>query len=605
MDASVGVDSGPTPADAGATLADAGSIDVDAGLILDGGGDSIFYTIKVNVRGYRSVNSINLYVLVDTVFTSSLNLFSDGTFEFDSPVAAGSFYDVQIAFSPNFPGQTCSTSGVLDPASGTLTGDVTVDVFCNDTSYGLELDVQGARTGIFKVSDGLGNEIDVLDTVQGVVALSTANDGSVYDVQVTSQPDSEWCWSLNGRGQIRGAKVTDIKIRCGPVIAVDNSVDAPDANVGDGQCVSSAGGCTLRAAIQNASRFNVPVAILMESGNFFFSLNPADASPIAEGSGDLDVFSGALFAPQINLVGSGRGLTVIDAAQIDRIFDLHEGSFRVDQVTLQKGSVAGRGGTLRAMGGAHLELHDLDMVGGMAGGADGLGGGVHLDSTSTGLFSRVRFETNEATTRGGAISTLGPIGVFDSLFLGNIAPTGGGVDLGNAMNAPLAFFMNTTFTDNIATDTGAAIQIRSGDAELFHTTVAFNLSTNGNAIHLFDGESLLLANSVVARNTSTTNSPDCDGTGSLVLQSWGHNFLGSGDGCAEWLPLSDDFPLPGAFQDPLLVLTVGSGLNHFQEPSASSALVDTAFIAICPPHDQRGAFRPHLSGACDVGAIER
>jgi len=46
---------------------------------------------------------------------------------------------------------------------------------------------------------------------------------------------------------------------------VDSTQDSPDAKPGDGQCLSKAGGCTLRAAIEEANAttlsdtVNVPV----------------------------------------------------------------------------------------------------------------------------------------------------------------------------------------------------------------------------------------------------------------------------------------------------------------------------------------------------------
>src|SRR5919199_2689605 len=157
-------------------------------------------------------------------------------------------------------------------------------------------------------------------------------------------------------------------------ILVNSTVDAPDANPGDGRCATSARRCTLRAAVQeaNALRNKPPFQskILVPAGTYYLTRHGLDDT--AE-NGDLDLnFVGAI-------VGAGITRTVIDGDGADRVFDM-SGDEIVSHLAVRNGRATdGPGGGIRARGFpnylSYLYVHDNVAVPGEAPGAD-KGGGI-------------------------------------------------------------------------------------------------------------------------------------------------------------------------------------------------------------------------------------
>ena len=110
-----------------------------------------------------------------------------------------------------------------------------------------------------------------------------------------------------------------------------------------------------------------------------------------------------------------------------------------------------------------------------------------------------------------------------------------------------------------------------------------------------DSGTVLLANTILARNTnaSGTDSPDCSGT----ITSLANNLIGDPTGCTITLQPSDLTGDPGfgPFTD-----NGRPGNGHFPLLSTSQAK-DAGNDALCPRTDQLGRRR---LGPCDIGAIE-
>src|SRR6266498_1590126 len=96
---------------------------------------------------------------------------------------------------------------------------------------------------------------------------------------------------------------------------VISTVDAVDANPGNGVCASVSAGCTLRAAIQEANATPGGNAeIMLPAG--LYTLTLAGSSENAAATGDLDI------TKSVTITGAGVGQTIIDGNSIDRVFDI-------------------------------------------------------------------------------------------------------------------------------------------------------------------------------------------------------------------------------------------------------------------------------------------
>lgn len=196
--------------------------------------------------------------------------------------------------------------------------------------------------------------------------------------------------------------------------SVNSTVDAVDANIGDGTCQTAAmtSQCTLRAAIQEANfeptndliRLDVPppspgVAPV-------YGLTIAGRDEDASATGDLDI------TDEIRIVGVSTPPAKIDGNDLDRVLDVFP------------------------CAGCTVVLEDLDVVDGSAehtpNATDGSGGGIQ-NTESTLLLSNVAVFENAAQDLGGGIVNFdGDVELLDGSIVdsndttGSINPTGGG-----------------------------------------------------------------------------------------------------------------------------------------------------------------------------------
>ena len=122
---------------------------------------------------------------------------------------------------------------------------------------------------------------------------------------------------------VRGATLIAIVLLAGSAAAatfdVNLTVDEPDFNPGDGVCRASITmGCSLRAAIEEANALEGDDVINLPGGTFTLTITGAGEDNAA--TGDLDV------RENLSIYGQGMSATRIDAAGIDRVFDLRFGA---------------------------------------------------------------------------------------------------------------------------------------------------------------------------------------------------------------------------------------------------------------------------------------
>ena len=126
---------------------------------------------------------------------------------------------------------------------------------------------------------------------------------------------------------------------------VDTTIDAVDANPGDGVCADSAGNCTLRAAIMEANAVPGAAAITLPGGTYTLSI-PLVGSGAgfitdenAAETGDLDI------TDDLTISGAGADTTIVDGGALDRVFHIMaESTVSISGVTIQNGTSSTGGG---------------------------------------------------------------------------------------------------------------------------------------------------------------------------------------------------------------------------------------------------------------------
>jgi CSLREA domain-containing protein len=133
---------------------------------------------------------------------------------------------------------------------------------------------------------------------------------------------------------------------------VNSTSDSVDSNPGNGTCATSGGSCTLRAAVQESNALGGADTIEIPSGTY--TLTRSGRNESAASTGDLDI------TQNLTITGTGSALTIIDADDIDRAFDLI-GSITVSitGVWIRDGDPQESGGGIRCQSGSSLTLTDV------------------------------------------------------------------------------------------------------------------------------------------------------------------------------------------------------------------------------------------------------
>jgi CSLREA domain-containing protein len=448
----------------------------------------------------------------------------------------------------------------------------------------------------------------------------------------------------------------------GATLTVDTTVDSPDAKPGDGKCVSKKGGCSLRAAIQEANASSLSSTIELPAGQYKLDVAPGGGADFAE-SGDL------FLQGEITIDGGGPQNTGVDAGGIDRVFEVGQGStvsisdlavtnglakgadgggilnrgdLKLDNVVLSKNrastspgvAATGRGGALFNEGNVTaLQLH---VEGNQA---DGRGGGMFNGGRAALKLSNAKLISNRSLTdSGGALFNEGDLELLFSSVRHNKAMAGG-AGIANVKGRVKA--LDSTIAGNRTETEGGGLQT-SGDARLTNTTLSSNeAARDGGAIQNRDGGTVALNNVTIARNRAGTKgagtgggfvnekaatfqaansliadnsasqgaAPDCSG----VLSSEGYLLIGSQAGCT--IQGSTQGNVYGV-KAQLDRLAPNNGPTASMALLAGSAAIDagnpakpTGADGACAPADQRGVARPQPGSAqgvarCDIGAYE-
>ncbi len=253
---------------------------------------------------------------------------------------------------------------------------------------------------------------------------------------------------------------------------VDSTLDEVDAAIGDGLCVSTPSGkCTLRAAIQETNALAGTDIVDVPAGTYTLTIGGAGEDAAA--TGDLDI------TDDVKIDGAS-GIARIDAAGIDRVFDIDPGDTGID-----------------------VEIYDLRITNGLTPASQNGGGVLSGSSATTSLhIERTFFDDNTATDFGGGLFNSSDLTLVDVEFRDNTATDGGAYYEGGTTTASLT---NVDFFQNDATDDAGAIYLAT-------TAVTLN---NGlfNANTAVDRGGAVLAEQTFTMTTGsfTNNTADTGG----------------------------------------------------------------------------------------------
>lgn len=354
---------------------------------------------------------------------------------------------------------------------------------------------------------------------------------------------------------------------------VNATIDAGDANPGNGICASNGTTCTLRAAIEEAAALPGPDTVILAPGTY----------QLAAGLDALTINT------SVTLQGNSARDTIIRAAPNSRTISIGS-TVTLRDLTITGGNVASAtavaGGGVRVTAG-DVTLERVAVVGNQIASAQvARGAGIGVDSVSatlTVLDSTIADNTTtgahngnvQGAAAGGGISTIGPAVIRRSTISGNAAI--GGVQ-------------------NFATGGGAIID---GAATIEHATFAGNgVATVAGSSGFRRGGNLYLNDKATISGTilaggSGQSGPDCYRNAGAITQP-AKNLSTTATDC-----------LPGALQaNPQLgPLTDNGGPTNTMRPAAGSPAIDAAATCGTRQADQRG--NTLFGGAgCDLGAVE-
>lgn len=338
------------------------------------------------------------------------------------------------------------------------------------------------------------------------------------------------------------------------------------ADSADGECDNQ---CSLREAIQAANATDGPDFILLNAGTY--TLSVAGAGEDLGASGDLDI------RDDVIIVGRDAINTVIDGANLDRVFDVEAGSkLELVGLTVRNGrTVSGPGGGIRVLG-------ELALTRGVVAGSHAQsdsGGGIQGQGTGSKVtLVQSTVWGNTASVNGGGLSIEGTVEMVNSTLSGNTASgLGGGLYATSHSEGEIS---NSTITGNSAAQGGGVYVVSDPFISVTHPDIS---------------------NTIIAGNGSGVEA-DCSG----YAHSAGHNLLGIGSGgpgtgCPDFSASKGDIiGTAAAPVNPALgALAAVGGTTPVHVPSATSPALNHG--SDCEPVDQRGAER---SASCDIGSVE-
>ena len=272
---------------------------------------------------------------------------------------------------------------------------------------------------------------------------------------------------------------------------VDSALDQIDADTADGLCLTSAGSCTLRAAVMQANTSSGAGAVIVLPAGEYELTRPA-AGGNGPDVGDLNLLAPAAGQPVITILGAGAAITRIDANQIDRVFSVAAGRLAVlSGVTISGGYAVEAGGVYNL---GSLTISNATVSGNTATLYDG-GGILNYGAL---LLADSRVADNTAEGGGGGITNLGTLTIEDSAISGNSASRGGGI-----FNEDTLTLRDSELTENTAEQQQGGGLFNFGAAELTGALIRANIAPQaGGGIYNQEVGQLRIAAGLIESNTT-------------------------------------------------------------------------------------------------------
>jgi uncharacterized repeat protein (TIGR01451 family) len=317
-----------------------------------------------------------------------------------------------------------------------------------------------------------------------------------------------------------GINAIDVNADQVSYFSVNSSIDATDADPGDGICETEQGNgiCTLRAAIQETNALPGKDMIFIPSDTYTLTIT-GNLEDLAV-TGDLDI------TDDLEIQGSGAVDTNIDANAIDRVFHLTQlTNVEISGVTIRGGGNISSGGGIFNSGGGTLIVKSCVIRDNQptfnGGGIDNFEGVVTISNTritnnqamSTiqsqggGIFNNngtltvieSEIDNNDAFYHGGGISSRGVLTVNKSIIHNNASSTeGGGIYI---YLSGLLTQTNVSLFGNFASREGGGIS-HHGDIALVMDSTIYSNTTNASGGGIHNLGSITLTNSTVSFNTA-------------------------------------------------------------------------------------------------------
>jgi len=311
----------------------------------------------------------------------------------------------------------------------------------------------------------------------------------------------------------------------------------------------AAGDCSLREAVM-ASNFDPDFdRILLSAGRYELALLGVEDDAA---SGDFDLNR------DVEIVGPGAGLTIIDGNLLD-------GVFQIRQI-------------------ADATFRGLTILGGISVG--GRAFGIHVGGTSA-LVEDCEVRGDEPGTTGNAIQASGtPIVIRRSTI---VAAPGTGLNISNSSSALLE---NVTIAGS---GNNEIFGLTTSTFNILNSTIVSTPDANSDVV-LQNGSSLQIQNSIVAGGCSVSTS---------TITSLGGNIQADpGTSCG----FTQTFDQSIANAN-LATLGDHGGSTRTMEPLPGSLAIDTSSDTNCLDDDARGVVRPQDGDGvndahCDSGAVE-
>ncbi len=282
---------------------------------------------------------------------------------------------------------------------------------------------------------------------------------------------------------------------------VNTTDDTVDISPGDGFAADASGKTSLRAAIMEANASAGAQSIVLPAGVYQLTLFGANED--GGTTGDLDI------GDNVTITGYGKGVTVIDGHDFDRIFDVKTNTTLVLKgVTIQNGQtsgggLAGNGGAIRVTNG-NLTITESDILNSKAVGDGGAihaslnspsqaisigstkiegnsatnGGGIYVSGGKLDLFNKSIVKSNTVTNSGGGIYLFDTESQITDVFVEDnstdFSGTGGGVFIGGVQSTPLVSTIDRTVIKNNSAGSGGGVTNIGGDVRIQNSHVDSN-----------------------------------------------------------------------------------------------------------------------------------